>query len=413
MSSLPAELENLVCSFLSIADLKRARQINKRWAYISGPFLFQELWIAQATFQKLEDVSCHETLRFYVRKIVLTVQPVPAISPEVWKDWTRLESLQMSTEELASKYQRYKFLHDEQQRFADSDLGLATLRRAVDKLPQLFILRVRGIPTLEQRMEYYLPPLRFGEDSDDLAIYRYVQQFISTRDAKDAIKFMGHTLRGLFRTRSSRKIENLTPGFHYSRSITKPSPTMPRLARLEHLKALQVQIQPIYDISQHMSGLQNTLSKTPCLVKLVLDIGHFGPLTSAKSDTLENFRPSLPKLKHFAIYRGKTTDASLTSLLTLFIGSLRSLRLDTVSPIDQPLGQHSASWSKMLSMFVSEDWDLTTVTLKDLSYFHPDRWSKTCLTAQCLLSIQDAISRRAALPENEAYDDEQCARRQR
>ena len=135
MSSLPAELESLVCSFLSIVDLKAARQVNKRWAHISGPFLFEELWITQPTLQKLQDVSCHETLRNHVKKIVLHILPVPVLPPWAWKVDKRLKFLRKHPEELAIKLPRYKFLYDEQQRFAGSDLGVATMRRAVDKLP--------------------------------------------------------------------------------------------------------------------------------------------------------------------------------------------------------------------------------------------------------------------------------------
>ena len=410
MSSLPAELENLVCSFLSIADLKRARQINKRWAYISGPFLFEELWIAQPTLQKLEDVSCHETLRFYVKKIVLHILPVPVIPPAVWKEWTRLKFLHISPKERASKYQRYKFLYNEQQRFAGSDLAVATMRRAVDKLPHLLCLEGREMPPQAQRMKYFLPPLGSPGNSDDLAIYGCVQELISIRDLTDAMKFMSNTLTGLFQTRSGRKVKHFSPGTLSSWYITKPSQSMLGLALFEHLKALEVRIPFVYNVAEHMSGLQNTLSKTPCLEKLVLNIEPIR--TRTHSDVLEGFRPSQPKLEHFEICGGHTTEASLTSLLTQFIGSLRSLRLDMISLIGQPLGQHSTSWSKMLSIFVSEDWDLARVTLKDLSYFHPDKWSKTWLTAQCLLSIQDAIPHKAALPENEAYDDENCAHRQ-
>ena len=410
MSSLPAELANLVCSFLSIADLKRARQINKRWAYISGPFLFEELWIAQPTLQKLEDVSCHETLRFHVKKIVLYILPVPVLPPKAWIVERRLKFLRKSPEELASKFPRYKFLYDEQQRFAGSDLGVAAMRRAVDKLPQLLYLEARAMPPPEQRKQYFLPLLGSPGYLDDLAIYRYVQRLISIRDVKDAINFMGNTLRGLFQTRSGRKIKHFSSGILYSQSITKPSQSMLGLALPEHLKALEVHIRFFDYVDEHMSGLQNALSKTLCLERLVLDIG---PLrTRARCDFLEGFHPSLPKLERLEICGGHTTEDSLTSLLTQFIGSLRSLRLDMISLIDQPLGQKSTSWSQMLSIFLSEEGGLARITLTDLSYFHPDKWSKTWLTARCLLSIQDAISHKAALPENEAYDDENCAHRQ-
>ena len=147
MSSLPAELESLVCSFLSIADLKTARQVNKRWAHITGPFLFEELWIAQPTLQNLEDVSCHDTLRFYVKKIVLLELPVPVIIPTAWTAERRLEFSRMSPEELAFKFPLYKIRYDAEQYFVDSGFGVAIdiVRRAVDKLPQLHGLESRPI----------------------------------------------------------------------------------------------------------------------------------------------------------------------------------------------------------------------------------------------------------------------------
>ena len=221
---------------------------------------------------------------------------------------------------------------------------------------------------------------------------------------------MGNTLRGLFQTRSGRKIKHSSPGIVNSQSSTKPSQSMLGLALPKHLKALEVHIRFFDNVDEHMSGLQNILSKTPCLERLVLAIG---PLrTHARCDFLEGFRPSLLKLERFEICGGHTTEYSLTSLLTQFIGSLRSLRLDMVSLIDQPLGQQSTLWSQILSIFLSQEGGLARITLTDLSYFHPDKWSKTWVTAQCLLSIQDAIPHKAALPENEAYDDENCAHRQ-
>ena len=410
MSSLPAELESLVCSFLSIADLKTARQVNKRWAYISGSFLFEELRIAQPTLQKLEDVSCHETLHFHVKKIVLHILPVPVLPPKAWKVERRLKFLRKSPEELASKFPRYKFLYDEQQRFAGSDLGVAAMRRAVDKLPQLLCLEARAMPSPEQERQYFLPPLGSPGDLDDLEFYRYVQSLISIGDIKDAIKFMGNALKGLFQTRSGLKIKHFIPGIIYSEWITKTSQSIPWLVLPEHLKALEVNGRMFDVVDEHMSGLQSALSNTPCLERLVLDIG---PLrTRARCDSLEGFRPSLPKLEHLEISGGHTTKYSLTSLLTQFIGSLRSLRLDMVSLHELPLGQNFTSWSQMLSIFLSEEGGLARITLTDLSYFHPDKWSKTWLTAQCLLSIQDAISHKAALPQYEAYDEENRVHRQ-
>ena len=351
MSSLPAELESLVCSFLSIADLKTARQVNKRWAYISGPFLFEELWIAQATFQNLEDISCHETLCSCVKKIVLNLLPVPLVPSTAWEDESILMTLQMSPKELAFKFQRYKFLFDEQQRFADSDLSVTILRRAVDKLPQLRCLAGRTtLPTLVGT-QYCLPPPDHSGYIANIAIFNFINGGVSKQAYRDATKSIGHTLTGLFQSRSGRKIKQFIPGFLSSQLITMRSQLMLGLALFEHLKALEVWIQYSDDVDEHMSGLQNTLSKTPCLERLVLTIGPIR--TYDHPAVLEGFRPSLPKLEHLELCGGHTTGHSLTSLLNDFIGSLRYLRLDMVSLVDQPLVQHSTSWSRMLSMFVS------------------------------------------------------------
>ena len=410
MTSLPAELESLVCSFLSIADLKAARQVNKRWAHISASFLFEELWITQPTLQKLEDISCHKTLRFHVKMIVIHILPVPIIPQWAWKVKDQLNFMRKNPEKLAVKFPRYKFLYDEQQRFASSDVGVTTMRRAVDKLPQLLCLEGRAMPPPEQRRQYFLPPLGSPGYWDDHEIYKYVQKLNSIGDVKDAEKYIGDTLRGLFQTRSGLKIKHFIPGFLYSQSITKPNQLMPGIALPEHLQALEVHVRFCDWVNEHMSGLQNTLSKTRCLKRLLLDVGP--RRTYDNSDILEGFRPSLPKLEHLAICGGHTTEYSLTALLTQIIGNLRSLRLDMVSLVDPPPGQQSTSWSQVLSIFLSEEGRLARITLTDLSYFHPDDWSKTWLTAQCLLSIRDAISYKAALPENEAYDDKNCAQRQ-
>ncbi len=404
MSGLPVELGSLVCSFLSIADLKTARQVNKKWAYVSGPFLFEELWIAQATFQNLEDISCHGALRFYIKKIVLIIPSVPRIPPTAWKDESRLKLLHMSPSELASNFQRYKFLYHEQQRFAGSDLGVATMRRAVDKLPQLLCLEGRTTPLAALGVQYFAPLPYYSGYMGDIAVFNFVRGPVSLKERGDAAKFMRETLTGLFQARSSRKIKQFSPGFLSWQFITMPSQSMLGLALFEHLKALEVRVQYSNDVDEQMSGLQNTLSKTPCLERLVLKIGPIR--TRNRSDVLEGFRPSLPKLEHFELCGGHTIEHSLTSLLTQFIGSLRYLRLDMVSLVDQPLVQHSTSWSQMLSIFVSEEWDLARVILRDLSYFHPDKWSKTWLTNECLFAIQDTISHGSALPKNESYDDD-------
>lgn len=402
MSGLPAELESLVCSFLSIADLKAARLVNKRWSDIAAPFLFEEIWIAQATFQKLEDVSCHKSLRFHVKKIVLSILPVPVIPPVTWQGWDGLR-FHMDPEKFATRLQQYQFLYDEQERFAASDLGGATMRRAIDRLPQLLCLDVGEIPPIEIGMKYFVPPVRSPCYFDDLAIFQFVYGLNELTDINDTIQFMSNTLRGLFQTLSGRKIKHFHPGCLAKWYFTKPTQLMLGLALFEHLKTLDLQIRSVIDVDEHMSGLQTTLSKIPCLEKLVLNFETGRAL--ARSDVFDGFSPSLPKLEHFEICGSHTTEASLTSLLTHFIGSLRRLRLDTVSLIDQPLEQHSTSWSRMLSIFVSEDCNLARVTLKKLSYFHPDKWSKTWLTTQCLLSIQDKISHKAALPKTEAYDN--------
>ena len=370
MTSLPAELESLVCSFMSIADLKAARQVNKRWAHISAPFLFEELWITQPTLQKLEDISCHETLRFHVKKIVVYILPVPIIPQWAWKVKDQLKFMRKSPEKLAVKFPRYKLLYDEQQRFASSDVGVTTMRRAVDKLPQLFCLEGRAMPPPEQRRQYFLPPLGSPGYWDDHEIYRYIQSLISIGDVEDAVNFMGDTLRGLFQTRSGLKIKHFIPGVLYSQSITKPDQSMPGLALPEYLQALEVRIRFCNGVGEHMSGLQNTLSKTICLERLLLDIGP--RRTHDHVDLLEGFCPSLPKLEHFAICGGHTTKYSLTSLLTQLTGNLRSLRLDMVSLVDPPLGQQSTSWSQVLSIFLSEEGGLARITLTDLSYFHPN-----------------------------------------
>ena len=410
MPNLPAELESLVCSFLSIADLKTVRQANKRWADISGPFLFEELWIAQATFQNLEDISCYETLRSCVKKIVLNVSLVPVISPKAWKNKSRLKFLHMNPKELASKFQRYQSLYNEQQRFAGSDLGVVTMRRAVDKLPQLLCLAARTMHSTVRGMQYFVPPPNDSGYMGDIAVFNFVGGPVLLEEPGGASKFMRHTLTGLFQAQSGRKIKQFSPGVLSSTFITMPSQPMLGLALFEHLKALEVRILFFDDVDEHMSGLQSTLSKTLCLERLVLKIGHIR--TRGRSDMLEGFRPSLPKLEHFELCGVHTTEHSLTSLLYHFIGSLRYLRLDMVSLVDQPLVQHSTSWSRMLSMFVSGEWDFARITLKDLSYFEPDKWSKTWLTNECLTAIQNTISHRAALPKNESYDDDRGVDRQ-
>ena len=318
--------------------------------------------------------------------------------------------MRKNPEKVAVKFPRYKFLYDEQQLFASSDVGVTTMRRAVDKLPQLFCLEGRAMPPPEQRRRYFLPPLGSPGYWDDHEIYRYIQSLISIGDVEDAVNFMGDTLRGLFQTRSGLKIKHFIPGVLYSQSITKPDQSMPGLALPEYLQALEVRIRFCNGVDEHMSGLQKTLSKTICLERLLLDIGP--RRTHGHVDLLEGFRPSLPKLEHLAICGGHTTKYSLTALLPQLISNLRSLRLDMVSLIDPPLRQQSTSWLQVLSIFLSEEWGLARITLTDLSYFHPDDYNKTWLTAQCLLSIQDAISEKAALPKNEAYDDENCAHRQ-
>ena len=284
------------------------------------------------------------------------------------------------------------------------------MRRAVDKLPQLLSLETRSMTPPGQRMHYFLPPLGSPGYSDDLAIYRYVQRLTSIGDVKDAMKFMNNTLIGFFRRQSRLKIKHFSPGILYSHLIAKPSQATPGLALPEHLKALVVHIRFYDTVDEHMSGLQNTLSKTLCLERLVLNIGPHK--THPHCDFLEGFRPSLPKLEHLEIRGGHTTEYSLTSLLTQYIGSLRNLRLDMVSLIGQGPGQQSTSWLQMMSKFLSKDWNLVKFTLKDLSYFYPDGLSKTWLTAQFLLSVQDTISHKAALPNNEVYDDDDCAYRQ-
>ena len=407
---LPAELESSVFSFLSIADLKSARQVNKRWAYISTPFLFEELWITQATLQILENVSCHETLRYYVKTIVIYILPVPVITPTAWKDSTHLRSLHMSPEALAFKFQQCKFLYDEQQRFASSDLGIATMSEAVDKLPQLVCLETLGLPPPAQRMQYFLPPLGSREFSNDLQIYKYVQGSISIEDVRDAIKLMDNTLIGFFETRSAQKIKHFSPGTIHSPSITRPTQSLRRLALPEYLQAMEVHIPFFGTIDEHMSGLHDALSKTLYLEKLVLGIG---PRRShACRDSLKAFRPSLPKLEHLEICGGHTTEHSLTSLLTQYTGSLRNLRLDMVSFIDQPPGQRPTSWLQMLLVFLSEEGSLARVTLTDLSYSRLNSWNNTWMTPQCLLSIQSTVSHKAALLNNEAYEDNRCAHRQ-
>ena len=183
------------------------------------------------------------------------------------------------------------------------------------------------------------------------------------------MEFMGNALRGLFQTRSGLKSKHFSPGILFSETITNPSPATPGLALPENLKALEVHVRFFSTVEKYMSGLQDALSKTLCLERLVLDIGLL--TAHARCEFLEGFRPSLPKLEHLEICGGHTTDYSLTSLLTQYIGSLRSLRLDMVSLINQSPGRQSTSWLHMLSIFLSEDWSLAKVTLTDLSYFNP------------------------------------------
>ena len=200
---------------------------------------------------------------------------------------------------------------------------------------------------------------------DDLAIYRYVQRLTSIGVVKDAMKFMKNTLIGLFQTHAGLKIKHFSPGILYSHLITKPSQATPGLALPEHLKALELHIRFYDTADQHMSGLQNTLSKMLCLERLVLEIGPHR--THTRCDFLEGFRPSLPKLEHLEICGGHIAGYYLPSLLIQYIGCLRSLRLDMVSLIGQPQGQQSSSWLQMLSIFLSEDWSLAKVALFVLS----------------------------------------------
>ena len=256
------------------------------------------------------------------------------------------------------------------------------------------------MPPTAQRMQCFVPPSGSPGYLDDLAILNLVQEKVEFEYFNDVMVSMKNTLIGLFQTPSGRKIKHFIQGFDSWPFITSPCPL--RLALFEHLNALEVRIPFDKYVDEHMSGLQDTLSRTPRLEKLVLVIGPTRARTY--SDVLEGFRPSLPKLEHFEIRGGSTTEYSLISLFTQFIGSLRSLRLDSVSLIDQPLGQQITPSSQMLSIFLSEEWGLARVTLTDLSYFHRDKRSRIWLIAQYLLSIQDAISYKAALPENEAYD---------
>ena len=150
----------------------------------------------------------------------------------------------MSPEELAFKFQRYKLLYDEQQRFANSDLGVATMRRAVDKLPQLLCLEGQAMAPAKQPMRYFVSSPSSPGYSDDLAIYNFVEALwlISRKDFRDARISMRKTLTGLFQSRSGQKIKQFNPGFLYSQFITRPSQSMVGLALYEHLKALEVQI---------------------------------------------------------------------------------------------------------------------------------------------------------------------------
>ena len=123
------------------------------------------------------------------------------------------------------------------------------------------------------------------------------------------------------------------------------------------------------------------------------------------TDLLQNFRPNLPKLRHFELYDAYTTESFLITLLTSFRGTLKGLRLEMLSLVQSdtefPASTYvpAGLWSSVLTIFKSESWNLDKIHLKKLSY--NGRTVRKLLMDEYLISVKNAILHGVAYPQKE------------
>ena len=334
------------------------------------------------------------------------------VLPEMWHEQNSAEALGLSAKAVGLKFENYALLHHEQQRFMTESLGATTFSTAIHLLPKLCEIKISGSGRPRRLGGLSgLPPLySWSGVWRDVNAFRLTKLVERPRPSRGRVYGLLKVLASLITSPSGAKIKHLSPGIMSIFWRWPNSSHQLGVTGFHHIESLEVDTwsfgfegrQPRGH--QRMKKMEIFLAEALNLKKLTL---HIVPVDNHNNagyiDLLGDFRPYLPKLRHFGLYHAYTTVGSLTTLLNGFYSSLATLRFETVSLRDSD-GQWSFSmWPDVLAMFSLKDWNLKRIYLKNLGYSRPgtEKW----LSAGYLMSVEDAVIHGTEFPHKEYFVD--------
>ncbi len=409
MNALPIELKQHICGFLHDEDLPSVRAVNSTWSHVAACRLFREITITPLSLERLRLIAQHELIATCVKRIILHVDLLPLVLPEMWHEGLIRSQFTHTPKEEAFAFRRYVLAYRVQQRLRENDykLNREIMDLSIPMLRKLLSLKLvvqseangsnQSNNSSRQNQQWF-------KVWDDLTCYALdIRE--AFRPETDTFRQMTNLLKTL--ANSDVHIQRLSLRSRGWQRILL-SRQEPPCGGLTALKTLFLDTSVFYnhlhstaDAHCNVTALGKLLEGAQNLQTLKL---HENPCQRPQIDILQYFRPSLPKLSWLNLYGIAASEQDLIDFLLAFRATLAILYLGQVSLAGGNTGQLMGSWHQVFRRVSGEFLYLNKIRLRSLHYLEsgPQRWrrSRVKLESAYLKSIEHAILKGTDIPQS-------------
>ncbi len=407
MNALPIELKQHICGFLHDEDLPSVRAVNSTWSHVAACRLFREITITPLSLERLRLIAQHELIATCVKCIILHVDLLPLVLPEMWHEGLIRSQFTHTPEEEAFAFRRYVLAYRVQQCLRENDykLNREIMDLSIPMLRKLLSLKLvvqSEASGSDQSNNSSRQNQQWFKVWDDLTCYAldireaFRPETDTFRQMTDLLKILAnsdvHIQRFSLRTRGWQRI-----------LLSRQEPPCGGLTALKTLfldtSIFYNHLHSTADLHCNVKALGMLLEGAQNLQTLKL---HENPCQRLRTDVLQCFRPSLPKLSWLSLYGITASEQDLVDFLLAFRATLAILHLGQVSLADGNTGQLMGSWDQVFHIVSGEFPCLKKVRLRSLHYResgpHRRRRSRGTLEWTYLESVEHAISKGTEIP---------------
>ena len=393
MNTLPYDLRWQVCGDLGPTSLKSVREANKGWAQIAASFLFREVQFTLSTFQKLIDLSQHETLRLDIRSIVLCPDRLPYVLPEDWHRACLSKFAECTVQQIGSKYERYVKLYREEQRMVSllgPDMSILrehhqsvvhlthdTIVQAITPFSKLKTIKSVTLTGPRSNFRGSLPRSIEGwsdvwRDLDSLQLKKPYDFFHCAFWPLEMIYLLRLPVAKSITNIKAEAVPDVIWGFSELHSNPLWQESFAYLVDLDlEMNGYTFLLPTPLRKELQVRAFSKAIGKAKKLEKLVLRVYPFiQPWRRSHAvDTLRYFRLHLPALRRLELWGFNAHATSLQEFLHHYRESLRFVALHDLCLMSEV---RPDEWFWLIQKLVSDVWHLEDIHLQNLLYgdFH-------------------------------------------